>query len=160
MNQQQYQPAKPAVQPQPQPQPQIQVRPAAPVQQARTYEIIFCSTCGQQIAKVALACPFCGAPVYQNQPQQQQPQQIIINNSNNNANVNTLRNGGYGSERAAKNKWTALLLCIFLGGFGAHKFYEGKILLGIIYLLTLGFGGIGIIIDFFALLFKPNPYYP
>lgn len=60
----------------------------------------------------------------------------------------------------AKNKWTAFLLCLFLGLFGAHKFYEGRILLGIVYLCTLGFGGIGVIIDLIILLFKPNPYYP
>ncbi|MCD8049374.1 MAG: TM2 domain-containing protein [Clostridia bacterium] len=60
----------------------------------------------------------------------------------------------------AKNKWTAFLLCLFLGLFGAHKFYEERILLGIVYLCTLGFGGIGVIIDLIILLFKPNPYYP
>lgn len=58
-----------------------------------------------------------------------------------------------------KNKWVALLLCFFLGFIGAHKFYEGKILLGVIYIFTLGFFGVGIIIDFIALLFKPNPYF-
>lgn len=150
-----------------QPQPIVQQPSPQPVmnqpQPVRTYETIYCSTCGQQIAKVALACPFCGAPVYQNQPQQQsqQPQQIIINNSNNNANVNTIRGGGFYAVPAGqpKNKWIALLLLIFLGGFGAHKFYEGKILMGIVYIFTVGFFGIGWIVDFFALLFKPNPYY-
>lgn len=58
-----------------------------------------------------------------------------------------------------KNKWVAVLLCWFLGGFGAHKFYEGKTGLGVIYLLTGGVFGIGVIIDFFTLLFKTNPYY-
>lgn len=58
-----------------------------------------------------------------------------------------------------KSKWVAFFLCLFLGGIGAHKFYEGKILLGIVYLLTGGLFGIGWIIDFFVLLFKPNPYY-
>ncbi|WP_462246751.1 TM2 domain-containing protein [Faecalitalea cylindroides] len=59
-----------------------------------------------------------------------------------------------------KNKWITLLLCIFFGVFGVHKFYEGKILLGILYLLTFGLLGFGVIIDFFIILFKPNPYYP
>lgn len=58
-----------------------------------------------------------------------------------------------------KNKWIALLLCIFLGEFGAHKFYEGKILLGIVYLCTCGIFGVGLFIDVISLLFKPNPYY-
>lgn len=34
-----------------------------------------------------------------------------------------------------KSKTTALLLCLFLGGFGAHKFYLGQTGLGILYLL-------------------------
>lgn len=57
-----------------------------------------------------------------------------------------------------KNKWTALLLCFFLGCFGAHRFYEGKIGTGVLWLLTGGLAGIGAIVDFFILLFKPNPY--
>jgi len=59
----------------------------------------------------------------------------------------------------AVNKYVALLLCIFFGYFGAHKFYEGKILLGVLYFFTGGLCGIGVIIDFITLLFKPNPYY-
>ena len=58
-----------------------------------------------------------------------------------------------------KNKWVALLLCFFLGLFGAHKFYEGEAGMGVLYLLTLGLFGIGVVIDFIALLAKPNPYY-
>ena len=58
-----------------------------------------------------------------------------------------------------KNKWIALLLCFFFGVLGVHKFYEGKILLGIVYIFTGGLFGIGVLIDFISLLFKPNPYY-
>lgn len=60
----------------------------------------------------------------------------------------------------AKNKWIAFFLCLFLGYFGAHKFYEGRILLGVVYIFTAGIFGIGILIDLFVLIFKPNPYYP
>lgn len=58
-----------------------------------------------------------------------------------------------------KSKWVALLLCFFFGMLGAHKFYEGRILLGIVYIFTGGLFGIGVLIDFISLLFKPNPYY-
>jgi len=37
-----------------------------------------------------------------------------------------------------KKKITALLLCIFLGVFGAHQFYVGKIGKGLLYLFTVG----------------------
>ena len=59
-----------------------------------------------------------------------------------------------------KNKWVSFLLCFFFGIFGAHKFYEGRVLAGIFYLVTLGVFGIGVFIDLIILLFKPNPYYP
>jgi restriction system protein len=60
----------------------------------------------------------------------------------------------------AKNKWAAFFLCLFLGYFGAHKFYEGRVLLGLVYLFTAGLFGIGYLIDLLVLLFKPLYYYP
>lgn len=59
-----------------------------------------------------------------------------------------------------KNKWAAFFLCLFLGIFGIHKFYEGRYLLGTVYLFTFGLCGIGVLIDLIILLFKPNPYFP
>ena len=46
-----------------------------------------------------------------------------------------------------KSKTVALLLCIFLGGLGVHRFYVGKIGTGIVWLLTGGVFGIGWIVD-------------
>ncbi len=40
-----------------------------------------------------------------------------------------------------------ILLCMFAGFFGMHRFYEGKILSGIFYAFTGGFFGFGILID-------------
>ncbi len=57
-----------------------------------------------------------------------------------------------------KNKWISVLLCFFLGGLGAHRFYEGKIGTGILWLLTFVLAGIGSLVDFIILLTKPNPY--
>jgi len=59
-----------------------------------------------------------------------------------------------------KNKWVAFWLCFFFGILGIHKFYEGRVLLGILYIFTGGLFGIGVIIDLIILLFKPNPYCP
>ena len=50
-----------------------------------------------------------------------------------------------------KSKTTAYLLWFFLGVFGVHKFYLGKIGMGILYLFTAGFFGIGLLIDLFTL---------
>ncbi|MBD5248897.1 MAG: TM2 domain-containing protein [Barnesiella sp.] len=51
-----------------------------------------------------------------------------------------------------KSKTTAILLCFFLGGFGAHQFYLGKMGLGVLYLLTAGLCGIGTLVNFIQLL--------
>ena len=51
-----------------------------------------------------------------------------------------------------KNRWTAGLLCFFLGAFGVHRFYVGKIGTGILQLVTLGGLGIWALIDFILIL--------
>ncbi len=45
----------------------------------------------------------------------------------------------------------AWLFLTFLCFFGAHRFYMGKIGTGLIYLLTLGLCGIGVIYDYWTL---------
>ncbi len=51
-----------------------------------------------------------------------------------------------------KKRWVALSLCFFLGYMGIHRFYVGKVGTGILYMMTLGFLGIGILIDFVMIL--------
>jgi TM2 domain-containing membrane protein YozV len=63
-------------------------------------------------------------------------------------------------SRLEKNKWISILLCFFLGILGAHKFYEGRVLFGVLYALTGGLLGVGVIVDLIVLIFKPNPYFP
>lgn len=46
-----------------------------------------------------------------------------------------------------KSRKVDALLCFFLGWLGIHRFYEGKIIIGILYILTLGFFGIGWLMD-------------
>ena len=52
-------------------------------------------------------------------------------------------------EQAVKpvNPTVELCLCLFLGWLGAHKFYAGRIGMGVLYLITFGLCGIGWIID-------------
>lgn len=53
-----------------------------------------------------------------------------------------------------KKTLTEFLLCLFLGVFGAHKFYVGKIGLGVLYLFTAGLFGIGWFVDTIVVLIR------
>ena len=59
----------------------------------------------------------------------------------------TLNSIGIVPGISRKSKTTALLLCIFLGWFGAHRFYVGKGGTGFLYLFTAGLFGVGWVID-------------
>lgn len=115
----------------------------------------YCKHCGRQIPAAAVVCVHCGCQVedlhYASQPN------VIINN--NNTNTNTNNSAPFAAGLQPRNKWVAFLLCLFLGYLGAHKFYENKIGMGILYIFTAGLFGIGWFIDLIVLLFKPNPYY-
>lgn len=131
----------------------------------------FCEHCGSVLVKEAVICPTCGCqvaplrqaieqvpiqqvPVQQMPGQQiqvqqipgQQPMQVIVNNylSNNNS---------------PKDKKVALLLCFFFGGLGVHRFYEGRIGTGILWMFTCGLFGIGWLADIIRIACAPNPYY-
>ena len=118
-------------------------------------ETKFCKFCGAKIPMDAVMCTSCGRQVEELKYSASTQPNIVINNSNNNTNINS----GMMAGGRMKNKWVALLLCLFLGGLGAHRFYEGKIGTGILWLCTGGLFFVGWIIDFLILLFKPNPYY-
>jgi TM2 domain-containing membrane protein YozV len=57
------------------------------------------------------------------------------------------------SPTSSKSYSTTLILAIFLGYLGHHRFYVGKIGTGILDLITVGWLGIGWVIDIFTVLF-------
>ena len=103
-----------------------------------------CPQCGAPIDPGASECKFCGEKLAVQQvaqqmanqqaaPQQQvvyaQPQpQVVINQQ-------PVYTTAINPAWPVKNKMVAGLLGIFLGGLGIHKFYMGKIGMGILYLV-------------------------
>lgn len=117
---------------------------AYPVPAAPQGKTKFCKYCGSKIDFDAVICIHCGKQVELLKHEPVYAQQINVKNQ-------------YKSN-CEKNKWIAFILCLLFGTLGVHKFYEGKIALGILYLCTGGLFCVGWIVDLIKLFFKPNPY--
>ncbi|MGN0665556.1 MAG: TM2 domain-containing protein [Huintestinicola sp.] len=127
----------------------------------------YCSSCGAPLKTDQVYCTKCGAKRSEDASGSTPQYSSMYKGTGagtyqNNYAPNTY-SGGYspnvgGITGNKKNKWVAFFLCMFLGAIGAHKFYEGKVGLGILYLFTGGLFTIGWIIDLIVLLLKP-PYY-
>ena len=117
-------------------------------QPGKEKRVIFCQHCGYEIDYDTNICPNCGETVVSLPPKKKETAPVV-------------NNYYYSQVPAAKqcDKGISLLLCVFFGIFGAHKFYEGRVGMGFLYLFTLGFFGIGWLVDIIALIFKPNTYY-
>ena len=109
-----------------------------------------CPQCGAPIDPTATECEYCGEKLSVRQAaqqlQSQQPQPIYVQQpqtvyvqQQQPVNYQGMQPPVYASEANAgwpvKSKVTAGVLALLLGGFGIHKFYLGKIGMGILYLV-------------------------
>ncbi|HPE14809.1 MAG TPA: NINE protein [Bacilli bacterium] len=104
----------------------------------------FCANCGKELPEGADVCIECGKTV------------VKENMQSPTVNVNVQTNS---TDVSPKSRLAAFLLCTFLGGLGVHRFYVGKVGTGILWLLTCGVFGIGVLIDWIMILcgsFKDN----
>lgn len=95
-----------------------------------------CSKCGAPISGNNTACEYCGfvlKTTTPQQPQRQQPQQpqTVYQQTI----YQQVGNPAIDQRWPIKSKVTAGVLGILLGGIGIHKFYLGKVGMGILYLL-------------------------
>ena len=56
------------------------------------------------------------------------------------------------ANQNGKDWLTTLLLCLFLGYLGIHRFYTGSVAIGVVQLFTFGGCGIWTLIDFIMIL--------
>ena len=112
------------------------------------YVEIKCKNCGaskfKKIDDKTFECKYCGIQVRRKvfKPHIEPQKAIILDDSK--EEIEEVE-----KEHEKKNSFALvkLLLCIFLGYYGVHRFVEGKVLSGIIYFLTYGLFGIGYICD-------------
>ncbi|MBQ8979606.1 MAG: TM2 domain-containing protein [Oscillospiraceae bacterium] len=91
-----------------------------------------------------------------------QPYNNQYGRTNININFNQNNNQNMYVPAGAKNKWVTFFLTLFLGWIGVHRFYEGKIGSGLLWMFTLGLGGFGYFVDLiinFVRLFSKGDYY-
>lgn len=120
----------------------------------------FCKFCGEKIPEDSIICTKCGRQI----ENKECDSGITINNVSNASSsaattAQRVQTPVYQRRTKKVDKTTALILCILFGYFGAHKFYEGKVGMGVLYLLTMGLFCIGWIADICIIATKPNPYY-
>lgn len=120
-------------------------------------DLKFCKHCGEKIPADAVICTKCGRQVEEIENKIPQIINNVASSASSSASSAASANVAERPIRYVK-KWVAFFLCLFLGFLGAHKFYEGKIGTGLLYLFTLGAFLIGWIVDIFNILGKTDPY--
>lgn len=112
-----------------------------------------CKNCASKISMDAHICPYCGEKI-------DQTNKIVEEVKETEEETHDWRESIFGfQKRGPFYKWITLLLAIFLGWLGIHKFYERKFYMGLLYMVTGGFCGVGVILDIITLLVKPKVYY-
>lgn len=107
-----------------------------------------CPYCGAEVdlKKDHGRCSYCGSEILVPGRNASAP---VIQVTNNNYYQEAPHQAGYSSVRtvSSRDKFTATLLCLFLGLFGVHMFYAGRMKMGILYLCTFGLLGFGWLAD-------------
>ena len=98
-------------------------------------QVKYCGECGVSLPECAVFCGECGTSITDFLTPQQENSRLPREKSAPPLRAKSQQNT-ISTNTGGKSKITAILLGIFLGGFGAHKFYMGSWGWGIVYLLT------------------------
>jgi TM2 domain-containing membrane protein YozV len=113
---------------------------------------MYCRNCGNEVSEKAVMCVACGTPpsagnkFCPNCKTETAPGATICMKCG----VALKADNPVTGE--GKDWLTTLLLCIFLGGFGIHRFYTGHTGIAIVQLLTLGGCGIWALVDLIMII--------
>lgn len=114
-----------------------------------------CPVCGAPVSVDAIACSYCKSIVKSDE----EIRRIKAAEAAEERRQEALRRKAGITYEVEKSKWVTFFLCLFFGWFGAHKFYQGKIGMGIIYIFTVGLFMFGWFYDIVKSLFLPGPTY-
>jgi hypothetical protein len=92
--------------------------------QGESMETKHCENCGASIDARAVICPKCGVPIG--------PYKKLLETR---------------EQASERSRLVALLFAWFFGMLGIHRFYVNRVGSGILWLLTFGLFGIGVLVD-------------
>ncbi len=132
-----------------QPNQQNQSVSSASVHIERSDDMKYCKYCGKLIHMDAVICTYCGRQV-----------EVLKTEPNYVNQTTTVIHTAVPANVRPLNRVVSLILCIAMGVLGVHRFYEGKVGTGFLWLFTGGMFGIGWLVDMITLAcLKSNDYY-
>jgi len=113
---------------------------------------MYCRNCGNEVSEKAVICVACGTPPKAGNKYCHNCKAETAYNTTICMKCGVSLNDENSFTGEGKDWLTTLLLCLFLGYLGIHRFYTKHTAIGVIQLLTVGGCGIWALIDLIQIL--------